>query len=93
MTKKRLGADAWMKELAPSTELRKWFRHEAPKWAEFKRRYFQELEHKHDALDGLRQILGEGTVTLLYAAQDTEHNHAVALKQFLTETSSFQTTH
>jgi uncharacterized protein YeaO (DUF488 family) len=83
MTKERVGADAWMKELAPSTELRKWFRHETPKWAEFKLRYFHELDEKHDDLDELGQITDKGAVTLLYAAQDTEHNHAVALKQFL----------
>jgi uncharacterized protein YeaO (DUF488 family) len=88
MTKKRLGADAWMKELAPSTELRKWFRHEAPKWAEFKRRYFQELDQQHDALAELRQIMAKGTVTLLYAAQNAKHNHAIALKEYITAMGS-----
>ena len=73
-----------MKELAPSTELRKWFKHETPKWPDFKRRYRQELDQKLYALDELRQASEKGTVTLLYSAQDTEHNHAVALKEFLT---------
>jgi uncharacterized protein YeaO (DUF488 family) len=84
MTKGRVAADAWMKELAPSTELRKWFKHEAPKWTEFKRRYFQELDQNLGALDELRQAIGKGKVTLLYSAQDTERNHAAALKEFLT---------
>ena len=83
MTKERLRADAWMKELAPSTELRKWFKHEKPKWSEFRRRYYRELDQKLDALDELRQAVAKGTVTLLYAAQDTEQNHAVALKEFI----------
>jgi uncharacterized protein YeaO (DUF488 family) len=88
MTKDRLGADAWMKELAPSTELRKWFKHETPKWTEFKRRYFQELDHRLGAVDELRRTIEKGRVTLLYSAQDTERNHAVALKEFLTGQSS-----
>jgi uncharacterized protein YeaO (DUF488 family) len=83
MTKERLRADAWMKELAPSTELRKWFKHEKPKWMEFRRRYYRELDQKLDAVDELKQAIAKGTVTLLYAAQDTEQNHAVALKEFL----------
>ena len=83
MTKERVGADAWMKELAPSTELRKWFKHEAPKWTEFKRRYFQELDKKQKILDDFRQTIKAGPVTLLYSAQDTEHNHAIALKEYM----------
>jgi uncharacterized protein YeaO (DUF488 family) len=88
MTKDRVGADSWMKELAPSTELRKWFKRETPKWTKFKRRYFQELDQKLDAVDELRHAIEKGTVTLLYSAQDTERNHAVALKEFLTGQSS-----
>ncbi len=77
-----------MKELAPSTELRKWFKHETPKWTEFKRRYFQELGQNPDAIDELRKAIKKGTVTLLYSVQDAERNHAVALKEFLTGQSS-----
>lgn len=88
MTKERLGADAWMKELAPSTELRKWFKHETPSWTEFKRRYFRELSEKKDTLDGLRQAIEKGRVTLLYSAQDRDRNHAVALKEFLIKGAS-----
>lgn len=83
MTKDRLGADAWMKELAPSTELRKWFKHEEPKWGEFRRRYFRELDQNPDALGELRRAVKKGTVTLLYSVQDTERNHAVLLKEYL----------
>jgi len=83
MTKDRVGANAWMKELAPSTELRKWFKHEAPKWTEFKQRYFQELDQNLGALDELRQAIKKGPVTLLYSAQNKERNHAVALIEFL----------
>lgn len=83
MTKERVDA-VWMKEVAPSTELRKWFKHEAPKWTEFKQRYFQELDQKPEVLDELRQAIQKGRVTLLYSTQERERNHAVALKEFLT---------
>jgi uncharacterized protein YeaO (DUF488 family) len=85
MKKERLGA-AWVKEVAPSTELRKWFKHETPKWMEFKRRYFQELDENPDAVDELRKAIGKGTATLLFAAQDTEQNHALALVEYLNRT-------
>ena len=76
-------SDAWMKELAPSTELRKWFKREEPEWVEFKQRYLEELDQNSDAIDKLRQTIEKGRVTLLYSAQDKERNHAVALKEFL----------
>ena len=88
LTKDRVGADAWMKDLAPSTELRKWFRHEQPKWTEFKQRYYQELNQKPQAVDQLRRAMEKSPVTLLYAAQDAERNHAVALKEFLVKRST-----
>ena len=84
ITKDRLGADEWMKDVAPSTELRKWFQHEHPKWAEFKRRYFRELEGNPEPVERLRLAAKKGAVTLLYAVADTERNHAIALKEFLT---------
>lgn len=84
MTKDRLGADAWMKELAPSTALRKWFKEETREWAEFKRRYFRELDANPQAVDALRQAVGQGRVTLLYATQDTDRNHALALREYVT---------
>lgn len=77
--------DRWEKELAPSTELRHWFGHDPAKWEEFLERYRAELEGKEEALARLRQEADEGTVTLLYAAKDEEHNNAVALKRYIEE--------
>ncbi len=75
--------DDWLKDVAPSNELRKWFGHEPEKWAEFKKRYREELKGKEAVLADLRALDRKGTVTLLYGAKDTEHNQAVALKEFL----------
>lgn len=75
--------DDWLKELAPSSELRKRFKHEAGRWDDFKRRYFEELAAKEEAVAGLRDKIKRGKVTLLYAARDTERNNAVALKEYL----------
>jgi uncharacterized protein YeaO (DUF488 family) len=75
--------DEWMKELAPSDELRKWFSHDPAKWPEFKKRYRKELEAKSGLLGELKGYARHGTATLLYAAKDTEHNNAVVLKEFL----------
>ncbi len=75
--------DEWMKDLAPSTELRKWFAHDPEKWREFKRRYSLELEGKAEAVEKLRVHAQRGPVTILYSAKDTEHNNAVVLKEFL----------
>ena len=76
--------DQWLKEISPSTELRKWFNHEPEKWQEFARRYHAELE-KSAVLEVLiALIVKHATITLLYAAKDEDHNQAVALKQFIT---------
>jgi uncharacterized protein YeaO (DUF488 family) len=75
--------DYWMKEIALSSQLRKWFGHDPAKWEEFKKRYRQELEGKKELLEELRRDAGGGTVTILYGAKDTEHNNGVALKEFL----------
>lgn len=83
MSKDRARIDEWLKETAPSTELRKWFSHDPSKWAEFKRRYAAELEGKEAILDALRAEARSGTVTLLYGARDEEHNQAVALRELL----------
>jgi uncharacterized protein YeaO (DUF488 family) len=80
--KEKLDA-VWIRDVAPSTELRKWFRHESPKWAEFKRRYFEELDANPGAVEELRKWVGKGRTTLLFAAQDEEQNHAVALVEYL----------
>jgi len=83
VSKEDLAADLWLKELAPSRELRQWFGHDPDKWDEFQRRYFDELDGQDEALDQLRRRLGEGPVTLLFGAKDEEHNQAVALKRYL----------
>jgi uncharacterized protein YeaO (DUF488 family) len=75
--------DEWLKELSPSNELRKWFGHDPARWQEFKERYRRELEGKADILEKLRKDTKKSTVTLLYAAKDTEHNNAVVLKEIL----------
>lgn len=79
----------WMKDLAPSTELRKWFGHEPEKWPEFQKRYFSEIKSTDsEALQKLGQCLNENDrVTLVFAAKDTEHNNAVALKQYIEQTT------
>lgn len=75
--------DQWRKEIAPSTVLRKWFAHDPARWAEFKRRYSSELDAQPEALAELRKLATKKTVTLVYGAKDTEHNQAVALKEYL----------
>ncbi|KXF75198.1 hypothetical protein ATN84_21275 [Paramesorhizobium deserti] len=75
--------DLWLKEIAPTSSLRKWFGHDPEKWAEFRRRYEIELEERRNDLDTLRERGGAGCVTLLYGAKDEQHNQAVVLKAFL----------
>ena len=75
--------DAWLKEVAPSTELRRWFGHDPARWQEFCQRYAAELEARPDAWAPIVQADRSGTVTLLYSSRDTEHNNAVALKAYL----------
>jgi uncharacterized protein YeaO (DUF488 family) len=76
--------DLWLKEIAPSPQLRQWFGHEPDKWEEFCRRYWQELEDNPEAVQTLRDKLKEhATVTLVYGSKDEEHNAAMALKRFL----------
>ena len=82
MNKEKAGIDIWLKEVAPSDELRKWFNHEPQKWGDFKKRYFAELKHKQEILGPIIERHGK-TVTLLYAAKDQQHNNAVALKEYL----------
>ncbi|BCB96853.1 hypothetical protein JZK55_17750 [Dissulfurispira thermophila] len=73
--------DEWLKDIAPSDELRKWFSHDPSKWEEFKRRYKAELKDQGELIERLRAEAKRGTVTLLYAAKDKEHNNAVVLKE------------
>lgn len=75
--------DEWERELAPSTELRQWFGHEPDRFPDFRRRYHQELGEHRAALASLRRLAREGTLTLVYAAKDTDHNDAVVLAEVL----------
>ena len=83
LKKESLKLEGWLKDVAPSTELRKWFSHDAAKWPEFRRRYFQELRADPEAWEPLLAAARRGRVTLVYSSHDTEHNNAVALKEFL----------
>jgi uncharacterized protein YeaO (DUF488 family) len=78
-----LPLDEWLKEVAPSDGLRRWFAHDPAKWEEFRRRYFTELDAKPEVWQSLRETARRGAVTLLYSARDTEHNNARALKEYL----------
>lgn len=82
VTKDDLRIDAWLKDLAPSHALRRWFGHDPKKWPEFRRRYFAELDSRPEALQPIRNA-GHKHVTLVYSSHDTEHNNAVALKEYL----------
>jgi uncharacterized protein YeaO (DUF488 family) len=83
VAKKSAHVDEWLKEIAPSNELRKWFGHDPARWPEFQRRYKHELASQADAIDGLRVLSKKGTLTLLYAAKDEAHNNAVVLQSYL----------
>lgn len=83
LRKEDAAVDLWLKEIAPSAELRKWFGHDPDKWTEFGRRYRAELDGRGGEIDALRQRAGEGHVTLVYGAKDERHNQAVVLKDYL----------
>jgi uncharacterized protein YeaO (DUF488 family) len=83
VSKQEVRIDIWLKDLAPSKELRKWFGHDPNKWNEFQSRYFQELQDHPEAVNTIIDHTRKGPVTLVYAAKDTEHNNAVALKKYL----------
>lgn len=75
--------DLWLKEIAPSTELRKWFGHDPAKWPGFRGRYFRELDENREAVERLLALARRGKVTLVYGAKDRERNDAVALREYL----------
>jgi|ERR1051325_3664538 uncharacterized protein YeaO (DUF488 family) len=83
LKKQQVRVTGWIKEVAPSSELRKWFAHEPAKWEEFQWRYFAELDQKPEAWQPLLQAAREGDISLVYGASDSEHNNAVALKHYL----------
>lgn len=83
LTKECAAVKLWLKDVAPSTNLRKWFGHDPGKWKQFQVRYRKELDEQKDALDLLKQKAKEHTVTLVYGARDEERNEAVVLKRIL----------
>ena len=83
LTKERAAVSLWLKDVAPSSELRKWFGHDPAKWKEFQMRYRKELRQKKDALMLLKQKSEDRTVTLVYGARDEQHNEAVVLRKIV----------
>lgn len=85
--KSEAAIDRWLKEIAPSTELRRWFAHDPSRWDEFRRRYEVELSSNTDLLDELRAIARRGRLTLVFAARDELHNQATVIRDLLTSLS------
>jgi uncharacterized protein YeaO (DUF488 family) len=83
LAKEAVLIDEWLKEIAPSNGLRKWFGHDPAKWEEFRQRYFEELQGQKEALEHLQAEAKKGNVSLLYSARDAEHNNAAALRELL----------
>jgi uncharacterized protein YeaO (DUF488 family) len=83
--KEALQMDEWLKDVAPSAELRVWFSHDPARWDEFRRRYWQELDVRRQVWEPLLEAARRGRLTLLYSSHDTQHNNAVALKAYLEE--------
>jgi len=81
--KEEAGWEEWLKELAPSTELRKWFGHDPEKWAEFKKKYKEELKNNEAVAAFIRDHKKDKTITLLYSAHDEAHNQALVLQEYL----------
>ena len=83
LTKEKAKVDLWLKEIAPSAGLRKWFGHDPAKWTEFKKRYRAELNENTASVSTLKDQIKKGTTTLVYGAKDEEHNDAVLLREYL----------
>lgn len=83
LTKEKASIDLWLKEIAPSTALRKWFDHDPDKWKEFQKRYRKELRDNKELVSLLKEKIKKGTVTLVYGAKDEKHNEALVLKEWL----------
>jgi len=83
LKKSEVEIDDWVKEIAPSTPLRKWFGHDPGKWKEFKRRYWAELNNRREQVEKLARYARRRSVTLLFSAKESEHNNAAALKEYL----------
>jgi uncharacterized protein YeaO (DUF488 family) len=83
LTKEKAKVDIWLKDIAPSTELRKWFAHDPKKWTQFESRYLDELKLHNEQLHSIKEQAARGPVTLLYGARDQEHNEAIILQRVL----------
>ncbi|WP_064684033.1 DUF488 domain-containing protein [Rhizobium bangladeshense] len=83
LKKQEAAVDVWLKDIAPSPALRRWFGHDPAKWSEFQRRYRDELEKNSSAVEELERRIGQSDATLLYAAKDPHHNHAIVLQRFI----------
>ena len=83
LTKSEAAIDRWVRELAPSTGLRRWFGHDPARWPEFRRRYAAEIRRQREALEALRRLIATRTLTLVFAARDERHNNAVVLRSVL----------
>ena len=83
LTKEKAKIDVWLKDIAPSSDLRKWFGHDPKKWDDFRKKYFAELQENKTAVASLKVVLKKGNATLVFGAKDTDHNDAVVLLEFL----------
>jgi uncharacterized protein YeaO (DUF488 family) len=83
VSKEKAKLDLWLKDIAPSTELRKWFDHDPRKWAEFRKKYHAELKNNVEVVSQLKKIAKKANVTLLYGAKDEKHNEAVVIMEYL----------
>lgn len=90
VSKEKAQLNRWAKELAPSTELRKWFDHDPAKWDEFQRRYREELRAHKEDLDEIAEEAGKGRVTLVYGARDEEHNEAAVLRDLIANSAKLR---
>jgi uncharacterized protein YeaO (DUF488 family) len=85
LSKEKAKVDLWLKEIAPSNELRKWYAHDPRKWDEFKKKYFRDLDMKRELVNQIVQKMKEGDVTLLYSSKEEKINNAVALMEYMIE--------
>jgi len=83
LTKEKAGVDLWVKDIAPGTELRKWFAHDPKKWNEFRKKYLQEFKNNEEQVSNLRKHVKNSSVTLVYGARDQENNEAHVLEELL----------
>jgi len=83
LSKEKARVDLWLKEISPTNELRKWYAHDPKKWAEFKKKYFKDLDMKRELVNQIVQKMKEGDVSLLYSSKEEKINNAVALKEYI----------